>query len=264
MNNETDVLEFDFPDYEEEYPAIPDIKVVPVDMDEAYRRNIELAKRFTPDSAEPAEKAKPLPPDGAEPMEKAKPIPQKKKSPKPRVLKKVTAAAAAYAAALIGIGAVVFIANVQKPEEIEGINNLTIRTDYEECAEFDQRLEGITLFVGEDGQRHYDVTIGFTMKNISDDPIIFFPKLLDVYLDDDSSRGAPVAAEGTRDFDGGVFVVINDQKDFTVTYRLDGNEVSQMSYFGYSVPYRYRIDVDSEIKEEIAAFLSDEAPEDIV
>lgn len=249
MNNDTDVLEFDFPDYEEEYPAIPDIKVVPVDMDEAYRRNIELAK--------------PLSSDNAEPFEKAKPIPRKKKAPKPRGLKKITAAAAAYAAALIGIGTIVFIANVQKPEEIEGINNISIRTDYEECAEFEQRLEGITLFVDEDGQRHYDVTFGFTMKNIADDPVIFFPKLLSVYLDDDSSRGAPVATEGTRDFDGGVFVVINDQKDFTVTYRLDGNEVSQMSYFGYSVPYRYRIDIDNGIKEEIAAFLSDEAREDI-
>ena len=262
MNNDTDVLEFDFPDYEEEYPAIPDIKVVPVDMDEAYRRNIELVKQFPPDNAEPDEKAKQLPPDSAETMEKAKSIPQKKNTPKPRGVKKVTAAAAAYAAALIGIGAVVFIANVQKPEEIEGINNISIRTDYEECAEFEQRLEDITFYTDNDGQRHYHVTIGFTMKNISDDPVIFFPKLLDVYLDDDSSR-APVATEGTRDFDGGVFVVINDQKDFTVTYPLDGNEVSHMSYFGYSVPYRYRIDIDSEIKEEIAAFLSDEAQGDI-
>lgn len=248
MNEEYDVIDFDFPDYEEEYPAIPDIKVVPVDMDEAYRRNIELAKQ--------------LPPYSAEPVEKAKPIPRKKNAPKPRGVKTVTAAAAAYAAALIGIGAVVFIANVRKPEEIEGINNLTIRTDYEECAEFEQRLEGITLYVDKDGWRHYDVTIGFTMKNISDDPVIFFPKLLDVYLYNDSGR-LPVATEGTRDYDDGVFVVINDQKDFTVTYRLDENEVSQMSYFGYSVPYRYKIDIDSTIKEEIAAFLSDEAPEDI-
>ncbi|MDE7301845.1 MAG: hypothetical protein K2N60_00845 [Oscillospiraceae bacterium] len=249
MNNDTDVLELDFPDYEEEYPAIPDIKVVSADMDEAYRRNIELAKHFPPDNAEPAEKAKPMP--------------RKEKASKPRGMKTITSAAAVYAAFLI-IVAGAFIANIQKPEEIEGINNISIRTDYEECAEFEQRLEGITLFVDEDGQRHYDVTIGFTMKNISDDPVIFFPKLLDVYLDDNSSRGAPVATEGTRDFDGGVFTVINDQKDFTVTYRLDGNEVSRISYFGYSVPYRYRIDIDSEIKEEIAAFLAVEAPEDIV
>lgn len=247
MNNETDVLEFDFPDYEEPYPPFPDIKVVSVDIDEAYRRNIELAKQLSSDSAEP--------------MEKAKPVPRKKNAPKPRGVKAVTAAAAAYAAALIGIGAVVFIANVRKPEEIGGMN-LTIRTDYEECAEFEQRLESIVPYTDKDGWRHYDVTIGFTMKNISDDPVIFFPKLLDVYLYNDSGR-LPVATEGTRDYDGGVFVVINDQKDFTVTYRLDENEVSQMSYFGYSVPYRYRIDIDSTVKEEIAAFLSDEAPEDI-
>lgn len=247
MNNDTDVLEFDFPDYEEPYPPFPDVKVALFDKEDSYQRNIELAKQFSPDSAEPTEKAKP--------------IPRKKKAPKPRGVKKVTAAAAAYAAFLI-IVAGAFIANIQKPEEIEGINNISIRTDYEECAEFEQRLEDITFYTDKDGQRHYHVTVGFTMKNISDDPVIFFPKLLDVYLDDDSSR-SPVATEGTRDYDGGVFVVINDQKDFTITYPLDGNEVSQMSYFGYSVPYRYRIDIDSEIKEEIAAFLSDEAQEDI-
>lgn len=246
MNEDYDIVEMDFPDYEEEYPAIPDIKVAPADMDEAYRRNIELANQFSADSAEPAEKAEP--------------IPRKEKAAKPRGMKKITTAAAVYAAFLI-IVAAAFIANIQKPEEIGGMN-LTIRTDYEECAEFEQRLESITLFVDEDGQRHYDVTIGFTMKNISDDPVIFFPKLLYAYLDNLSFR-SPVSTEGTRDYDDGVFVVINDQKDFTVTYRLDKNEVSQINCFGYGLPYRYKIDIDSEIKEEIAAFLSDEAPEDI-
>lgn len=248
MNNNTDVLEFDFPDYEEEYPAIPDIEVVPVDIDEAYRKNVELAKQLSADDAEP--------------VEKTKPVPQKKKAAKPRGMKTITSAAAAYVTAFIGILAVVFIANVQKPEEAGG--NLTIRTDYEECAEFEQRLESIALspYTDRDSQQQYDVTIGFTMKNISDDPVIFFPKLLDVYLDNDGAR-APVSMEGTRDFDGGVFAVINYQKDFTVTYRLDRNEVSQISFFGYSMPYRYRIDIDSKVKEEIAAFLSDETQEGI-
>lgn len=248
MNNNTDVLEFDFPDYEEPYPPFPDVKVASVDMDEAYRRNIELAKHLSADDAEPAEKAKP--------------IPQKKKAAKPRGIKTITAAAAAYAAALIGIFAVVFIANVQKPEEAGG--NLTIRTDYEECAEFEQRLESIALspYTDRDGQQQYDVTIGFTMKNISDDPVIFFPKLLDAYLYNLSSS-PPVSIEGTRDFDGGVFAVINGQKDFTVTYRLNENEVSQIGFLGYSMPYRYRIDIDSKVKEEIAAFLSEETQEGI-
>ncbi|MDE5993593.1 MAG: hypothetical protein K2G87_11160, partial [Oscillospiraceae bacterium] len=231
--------------------------------DEAYRRNIELVKQFPRDNDEPAEKAKPLSSDSAEPIEKAKPIPRKEKASKPRGARVITATLGMiYAVSFIGIGAVLFIENVQMPKEIEGINNISIRTDYEECAEFEQRLEDITFYTDKDGQRHYHVTIGFTMKNIADDPVIFFPKLLDVYLDDDSSR-APVATEGTRDYDDGVFVVINDQKDFTVTYRLDRNEVSQINCFGYGLPYRYKIDIDNEIKEEIAAFLSDEEPEDI-
>lgn len=248
MEKDTDIIEFDFPDYEEPYPPFPDVKVMPVDMDEAYRKNVELAKRLSSDDAEPAEKAKP--------------IPQKKKAAKPRGIKKITAAAAVYAAALIGIFAAVFIANVQKPEEAGG--NLSIRTDYEECAEFEQRLESIKTApygIGDEPPL-YDVTIGFTIKNISDDVMIFFPKLLDAYLDNGGAI-APVSTKGTRDIDGGVLVAINYQKDFTVTYRLNENEVSQISFFGYSIPYRYRIDIDGKVKEEIAAFLSDETPEDI-
>ncbi|MDE6764502.1 MAG: hypothetical protein K2J73_12620 [Oscillospiraceae bacterium] len=258
MNNDTDVLEFDFPDYEEPYPPFPDVKVVSVDMDEAYRRNIELAKQFPPYIAEPAEKGNAAFPDIAEPAEKAKPVPRKKKAAKPRGRKIITSAAA-YAAVFIGILAAVFFANVQKPEEAGG--NLTIRTDYEECAEFEQRLESIALspYTDEDGQQQYDVTIGFTMKNISDAPVIFFPKLLDAYSDN-GSFSSPVSMEGTRDFDGGVFAVINYQKDFTVTYRLNRKEASQISFFGYSMPYRYKIDIDSKVKDEIAAFLADEAP----
>ncbi|MCM1104437.1 MAG: hypothetical protein NC409_10070 [Clostridium sp.] len=41
---------------------------------------------------------------------------------------------------------------------------------------------------------------------------------------------------GTRDFDGGVFAVINGQKDFSVTYRLGENEIPEITGFGYSQP----------------------------
>lgn len=252
MENDTDVLEFDFPDYEEPYPPFPDVKAAPVDMDEAYLRNAELAKRLSSDVAEPTEKAKP--------------VPRKKKAAKPRGRKIITAAAA-YAAALIGIGAVVFITNVRKPEEIGGMN-LTINTDYEEYAEFEQRLESIKAapYSNGDGQLLYDVTIGFTIKNISEEPVIIFPKLLNAYLDNGEAR-APISVKGTRVGDDGVLVAINYQKDFTVTYRLDGSEVTQLSSFGYSVSYRAielrpnrdKIAVDDKVKEEIAAFLSGEA-----
>lgn len=248
MEKDTDIIEFDFPDYEEPYPPFPDVKIASVDMDEAYLRNAELAKRLSSDSTEP--------------QEKAKPVPRKKKAAKPRGRKIITAAAA-YAAALIGIGAVVFIANVQKPEEIGG-TNLTIRTDYEEYAEFEQRLESITTapYSGGDGQPLYDVTIGFTIKNISDDVMILFPKMLDMYLDNGGAR-APISTKGTRAGDDGVLVAINYQKDFTVTYRLSEEEISQVKYFGYGSPYRCKIDIDSKVKEEIEAFLSDKAQEGI-
>ncbi len=44
MEKEYDIIEMDFPEYEEEYPPFPDVKVVPTDIEEAYRRNIEIAK----------------------------------------------------------------------------------------------------------------------------------------------------------------------------------------------------------------------------
>mgnify|MGYP001080375445 CR=1 FL=1 len=71
IKKDTDIIEFDFPDYEEPYPPFPDVKTAPVDMDEAYLRNAELAKRLSSDIDEPTEKAKT--------------VPRKKKAAKPLV-----------------------------------------------------------------------------------------------------------------------------------------------------------------------------------
>ncbi|MDE7301846.1 MAG: hypothetical protein K2N60_00850 [Oscillospiraceae bacterium] len=46
MNNETDVLEFDFPDYEEPYSPLPDVKVAPFDKEDSYRRNRSIVDEF--------------------------------------------------------------------------------------------------------------------------------------------------------------------------------------------------------------------------
>ncbi|MDE6764503.1 MAG: hypothetical protein K2J73_12625 [Oscillospiraceae bacterium] len=43
MDNETDVLEFDFPDYEEPYPPFPDVKVALFDKEDSYKRNRSIA-----------------------------------------------------------------------------------------------------------------------------------------------------------------------------------------------------------------------------
>lgn len=42
MDKENDVISMDFPEYEEEYPPFPDVKVVISDMNEAYERNIRI------------------------------------------------------------------------------------------------------------------------------------------------------------------------------------------------------------------------------
>lgn len=49
MNNDTDVLEFDFPDYEEPYPPFPDVKVAPFDKEDSYSRNRNIADQLYAD-----------------------------------------------------------------------------------------------------------------------------------------------------------------------------------------------------------------------
>ncbi|MDE6746213.1 MAG: hypothetical protein K2J72_06195 [Oscillospiraceae bacterium] len=49
MDNETDVLEFDFPDYEEPYPPFPDAKVALFDKDSSYSRNRSIADKLYAD-----------------------------------------------------------------------------------------------------------------------------------------------------------------------------------------------------------------------
>lgn len=49
MENETDVLEFDFPDYEEPYPPFPDVKVTLFDKEDSYSRNRVIADQLYAD-----------------------------------------------------------------------------------------------------------------------------------------------------------------------------------------------------------------------
>ena len=46
MNSDTDVLEFDFPDYEEPYPPFPDVKVALFDKEDSYSKNRDIADRL--------------------------------------------------------------------------------------------------------------------------------------------------------------------------------------------------------------------------
>lgn len=49
MEKDTDVLEFDFPDYEEPYPPFPDVRVADFDKEESYGRNRDIAYRLYAD-----------------------------------------------------------------------------------------------------------------------------------------------------------------------------------------------------------------------
>ena len=52
MNNDTDVLEFDFPDYEEPYPPFPDVKIALFDKEDSYSRNRDIADKLYADKLE--------------------------------------------------------------------------------------------------------------------------------------------------------------------------------------------------------------------
>ncbi|MDE5992268.1 MAG: hypothetical protein K2G87_04385 [Oscillospiraceae bacterium] len=52
MNSETDVLEFDFPDYEEPYPPFPDVKIELFDKEDSYSRNRDIADKLYADELE--------------------------------------------------------------------------------------------------------------------------------------------------------------------------------------------------------------------
>ena len=52
MNSETDVLELDFPDYEEPYPPFPDVKVALFDKEDSYGRNRDIADKLYADELE--------------------------------------------------------------------------------------------------------------------------------------------------------------------------------------------------------------------
>lgn len=49
MNEEYDIVEMDFPDYEEPYPPFPDVKVALFDKDSSYSRNRDIADRLYAD-----------------------------------------------------------------------------------------------------------------------------------------------------------------------------------------------------------------------
>ncbi len=45
VDEETDVISMDFPEYKETVSPFPDVNVVPTDIEEAYRKNIDIAKK---------------------------------------------------------------------------------------------------------------------------------------------------------------------------------------------------------------------------
>lgn len=169
MNKEYDVIEMDFPEYEEEYPPFPDVKSdvnFAVCKDEIYARNIELAKKMPLVSRNEKDKEKAV----SKKAEKAKP----KKSKRSKAEKIIVSAAAVLAAAAVSVTAAVFAASdIQKPEKVE--SKLIINSDQLESVTLEQHFKDAELYYDSDGNKRYAITIGFTIKNTADAPVIFYP-----------------------------------------------------------------------------------------
>lgn len=96
MDNENDVLEFDFPDYEEPYPPFPDVKVAPFDKEDSYSRNRSIADKLYADrQKEDDRRREELRRAELEKMERLNPAALQ---PKPKAAKIVPIVAAAFAA----------------------------------------------------------------------------------------------------------------------------------------------------------------------
>lgn len=96
MDNENDVLEFDFPDYEEPYPPFPDVKVEMFDKDSSYSRNRSIADQIYADrQKEDDRRREELRRAELRKMERLNPAALQ---PKPKAAKIVPIVAAAFAA----------------------------------------------------------------------------------------------------------------------------------------------------------------------
>ena len=232
MNSDTDVLEFDFPDYEEPYPPFPDVKVTLFDKEDSYSRNRDIADKIYADENQVAEKK------------------QSERKTRREIKKRKTIAVSAglILSVVLATAAIDFINSWEQPAAMP-VSNLDIeelpeRKTYSgpffEAAEIDVHLEKIGPYYDE-----YIVTVNFTVKNTSDEEIGFVPHRF--YMKLKSGGVIPPHIPDTENFSysglespwNGMHIPPGEQVSFSVKYSIPEEKASEIKCFAYNVYSNY-------------------------
>lgn len=242
MNNETDVLEFDFPDYEEPYPPFPDVKVALFDKEESYGRNRDIADKFY---AAKAEEEK----ERAEKLRKAERKKRKrasraKKHPLRRILSIIALFLFVEASALfISAGGGEWLVghvfdDSQTADSVKEYIMETKAKKFLESAKVTAQIESVEKSYSNSGDTA--VTVKFTVENIGDTEISFQPCRFYAVWNNGRSWTSPRVADGEKfsydDKNGfwyNAHIPVRGQISFSVKYYYVSEE--KIDSFAYNV-----------------------------
>ncbi|MDE7301844.1 MAG: hypothetical protein K2N60_00840 [Oscillospiraceae bacterium] len=234
MNSETDVLEFDFPDYEEPYPPFPDVNIALFDKEDSYSKNRDIADKLYADEKQIAEKKKTA--------RKAR-----RREIKTRGI--IAAAAVLILSAVLVTTALDYIKSWEQPEtasisEEEKEKLLAWKIDNDpffEAAKINVLLEKIEKPDRVVGSDHYSVTVNFTVKNTSDEEIGFMPSRFYMKLINGRVVQPHIADSESFSYDGlespwnGMHIPAGEQVSFSVKYYVYEKSASEIKCFAYNV-----------------------------
>lgn len=233
MDKETDVLEFDFPDYEEPYPPFPDVKVALFDKEYSYSRNRDIVDKLYTDGKHIAEK---------------KPTARKAVRLEINTRKIIAVSAGLILSAVLVTAALDLIKIPEQPTEqsvsYSDKEDLPTRKMYSgpffEAAEIDVKLEKT-----EPDYDDYAVTVNFTVKNTSDEEIGFVPHRFYVKLKSGSVISPHIADGENFSYSGlespwnGMHIAAGEQVSFSVKYCISEKNASEIKCFAYNVYSNY-------------------------
>ncbi len=234
MENDTDVLEFDFPDYEEPYPPFPDVKTADFDKEESYGRNKDIADKLYADDQ----------------IQRDRQLAARRSRVREIKARKLAIlAACAVLGAALAASAFRYIDNiidsiaeppkaVLSEEEKEKLLESKIKGNpFFEAAKVTALLEGVE----EDHSGDYAVTINFTVENTSDEEIGFVPHQFIIRLQNNYIAFPKIVDKELFSYGdlenpwNGMYVPAGEQVSFSVKYFISEKNVSQIKCFAYEV-----------------------------
>ncbi|MDE5992267.1 MAG: DUF5067 domain-containing protein [Oscillospiraceae bacterium] len=237
MNSETDVLEFDFPDYEEPYPPFPDVKVALFDKENSYGRNRDIADKLYADKLEKEKlRIKKL---RKAVRKKRKRASRAKKHPLRRILSIIALfifveASALFISAgggerLIGL----VFDDSQTAAAKERVREETKAKKFIESAKVTAQIESVEKSYSDYG--NIAVTVKFTVENIGDKKISFQPRrFYAVWSDGWTSPWIEKFYNYNDDFWYSAHVPVGEQISFSLKYYVsEGTEIDGFSYNVY-------------------------------